>query len=300
MSAKTPPESRNLTDPAPRQVDIFTMATILFGGFTQQFGWVFFTLGSLFAWVFVPASEARFWLEPKTGWLEAPAAITSFQATNASVNDQTVYWYTYSFDVNGQIYTGKSYSMGKPYEVGDEAIVKYRGNAPEVSHIQGANRAIFPSFVLFVLIFPLAGLGMIIGSLRYNLRAIRLLQIGAFTRGKMVGKEDTGSYIQINNTTYPVYKYYFEFSTGGRAFTANCKTHQSWKVEDEEQEIILYDKFTPDFNVVFDAAPNMPAISRRGTLELASPTKALYLILPILGIGLNAYFFWNGSPLGLN
>jgi hypothetical protein len=68
----------------------------------------------------------------------------------------------------------------------------------------------------------------------------------------------------------------------------------------EEQEIILYDPFNPAYNVVFDAAPNMPAITARGELKPASLWKAVYLILPLLGTALNLYFIGKGMPLGVN
>jgi hypothetical protein len=296
MPDHTSPEMRHLAEPAPRHVDLFTQATILCGGFMQQFGWVFFAIGSLMAWLFIPASEARFWLEPRGGWQEAPGTIISFESTNASVNDQLVYKYQHVFDLDGRVYTGSSYSLGQPYQVGEEVTVRYRSKAPEVSHIPGTQRAIFPPFVLLVLIFPLVGLGFIIPATVRNLKAIWLLKRGAFTRGKIVGQEYTNATVTINNVAYPVYKYYFEFSVGGRTHTATCRTYQDWKVEDEEEEIILYDRHNPSNSLVFDAAPNMPPIVR-GRLRPAPPGKAVYLILPLLGIGINLWFYWYGSPL---
>lgn len=294
------PETRNLTDPMPRRVDIFTKATILFGGFSQQFGWAFFAFGSIFAWIFVPLSEARFWLESKKGWVEIPGEVLSLEPTNSSVNDQIVYRYAHAFEWNGRQYIGNSYAVGSMYQIGDQVTVRFRENTPEYSHIKGARRAVFPAFVLFVLLFPIVGLVFIISSLRQNLKAISLLENGAFTRGTMKSKDSTNSSIKINNTTYPIYKYSFEFSAGGKTHVATCRTHQVWKVEDEEQEIILYDPFNPARNVVFDAAPNMPAITARGELTPASLWKAGYLILPLLGIALNFYFMRIGTLLGLN
>ncbi|MBI5915419.1 MAG: DUF3592 domain-containing protein [Bacteroidetes bacterium] len=292
--------NRQLRDLPPRHLNLFTKATVLSGGFLQMFGWIFFCMGSLFAWIFIPMSEVRFWFEFGKEWKETPGKVVTAEPTNSSVNDQVVYSYLHSFELNGTRYTGKSYTTGQQYQGGEEVTVRYDANNPNDSHLAGSKRAIFPAFVLFVLIFPLVGLCFIVFSLRQNLRTVKLLEIGDFTRGKMTSKEATGSVVKINNTSYPVFKYQFEFEAGGKTHTATCKTHQGGLVEDEEREIILYDRFNPGYNLVYDAAPNVPAISEQGTLEPAPFGQVLYLLLPFVGIGMNLFFLWHGAPFGMD
>lgn len=291
------PSARTLRDLPPRSINILTKATVLFGGFLQQFGWIFFVMGSLFSWIFIPMSSVKYWFEFGKQWEKAPGKIVSAEPTNSSVNNQTVYQYLQSFEVNGHRYTGKSFTVGQDYQGGEEVTIEYDAHNPSDSHVEGTRRAVFPAFVLFVLIFPLVGLGFILSAIRQNLKAIKLLSIGEFTRGTMCSKEATNSTIKINNNTYPVYKYSFEFQAGGRTHSAICKTHQSWLVEDEEREIILYDKYNPDLNVVFDAAGNMPAIKEDGMLATPDMGKLIYLALPLIGIGMNLYFLF--FPLNL-
>ena len=291
------PANRHLHDLPPRRINLFTKATVLCGGFFQQFGWIFFCMGSLFAWLFVPASDVRFWFEFGKEWKETPGKVVTAEPTNSAVNDQVVYSYLHSFELDGQRFTGKSFSVGQQFREGQEVSVRYDAVNPSDSHVAGSRRAVFPAFVLFVLLFPLVGLGFIVHSVRQNLRAVQLLEIGDFTRGVMKSKEATGSVVKINNTTYPVFKYQFGFEAGGKQHTATCKTHRGWLVEDEEREIILYDRFNPGFNLVFDAAPNMPSISGQGTLEPAPLRHAVYLLLPLAGVALNLFFLWWGAPL---
>jgi hypothetical protein len=291
------PSSRHLRDLPPRSIGLFTKATILFGGFLQQFGWIFFVMGSLFSWIFIPASTVRFWFEFGKDWKETPGKIISAEPTNSAVNDVTVYRYLHSFEVNGVRFTGKSFTTGQQYQGGEEVNIRYDANNPGDSHVAGSDRAVFPAFVLFVLLFPLVGLAFIVTSVRNNWKAVKLLEIGEFTRGKMVSKEATGSEVKINNNRYPIFKYSFEFEAGGKTRTAICKTHQGWLVEDEEREIILYDRFNPDFNLVYDAAANVPAISEYGMLKPASFGKVLYLLLPLAGIALNVYFLMHNPGL---
>lgn len=282
------PSSRHLRDLPPRHIDLFTKITTLFGGFGQQFGWIFFTMGSLFCWIFIPLSDAKFWFESDRNWQETIGKIVSVEPTNSSVNDTPVYQYFQSFEVDGQRYTGISYTVGKQYDSGTETTVRYNATDQNKSYIKGSRRAVFPAFVLFVLLFPLIGLGFIISSFFKNAKAIRLLEIGELNRGKLVSKEATNT--RINNRT--VYKYEFEFEVGGRQHKAICKTHLGHLVEDEEREIILYDRFNPTFNFVFDAMPNTPNINEAGMLQAAPVWKVVNLILPILGIGINVLGSW--------
>lgn len=291
------PAARQLRDLPPRNINLYTKAIVLFGGFMQQFGWIFFVMGSLFSWIFIPMSSVKYWFEFGKKWQTTPGKIVSAEPTNSSVNDQTVYQYLQSFEVNGQRYTGKSYSVGQDYRGGEQVTIEYDANNPSDSHVEGARRSAFPAFVLFVLIFPIVGLVFILVSIRQNLKAIKLLEIGEFTRGTLCSKEATNSSVKINNTTYPVYKYSFEFQAGGQAHSATCKTHQAWLVEDEEREIILYDKYNPSFSVVFDAGGNMPEITEQGMFATPGLGKAVNLILPFIGIAMNMYFFF--SPLNM-
>ena len=292
------PPTRQLRDLPPRSIGLYTKATVLFGGFLQQFGWIFFCMGSLFAWIFIPMSDVKFWFEFGKKWETALGKIVAAEATNSAVNDEIVYQYLHSFELNGQRYTGKSFTVGQDFQGGEEVNIEYDAKNPSDSYVKGAKRAEFPAFVLFVLIFPLVGLGFIVFAIRQNWKTVKLLEIGEFTRGAMCSKEATNTTVKINNNVYPVYKFSFEFEAGGKQYAAICKTYQAWLVEDEEREIILFDKYNPDFNVVFDAAGNMPEITEQGMLASPGVGKVVYLILPLIGIAMNVFFFFSKPLLG--
>jgi hypothetical protein len=288
---ETAPASRQLRELPPRSIGLLTRATILTGGFFQQFGWIFFVMGSLFSWIFIPVSTVRHWFEFGKDWKEIQGKVVVSEPTNSSVNDRMVYSYLYSFELDGQRYTGKSYGYGGNYSNGEEVTIRYNARNPSEGYIKGSKRAIFPAAVLFVLIFPMVGLAFIVSSVHSNWKAMRLLEIGEYIRAKLVNRESTNGSVTINNQTYPIYKYSFEFAAGGKTHQAVCKTHQAWLVENEEREIILYDRFNPEVNIVFDAYPNLPEISEEGMLKRPSIKKLLNLILPLIGIALNVLFF---------
>ncbi len=252
---------------------------------------MFFVFGSLFCWIFIPPSSVVHWFEFGKDWQEVEGRILDAGQTNAETNGQTVWSYFHSFELEGVRYTGKCFTDGPTFEGGQIVTIRYNANNPEESFIVGANRSIFPGFVAFVLIFPFVGLVFIIKSLISNWKAMRLLEIGNFTRGKLISKENTNASVTINGARYPVCKYGFEFETGGRKHTVACKTHQSWLVEDEDREIILFDCFNPEDSIVFDAYPNMPRISDEGYLKGPTVKNLMNLILPIIGIGMNVMFY---------
>ncbi len=279
------PSSRHLQDLPPRQINLFTKATVLFDGFMQQFGWVFFCMGSLFAWIFISASEVKYWFEPSKDWQETPGKVVSAEPTNSAVNDQVVYRYLHSFELDGQRFTGKSFTAGQQYNGGEAVTIRYDAKNPGDSYMLGTDRAVFPAFVLFVLLFPLIGGAFIIYAIRQNLKTIKLLEIGEFTRGRLVSKVATN--VKINDS--PVFKYEFGFEANGKQHIAICKTHQTGLVEDEEREIILYDRYNPGHNIVFDAE-SVPAITEQGELEPAPFWKIALILLPILGLAIQFYF----------
>ncbi|MCC6727650.1 MAG: DUF3592 domain-containing protein [Saprospiraceae bacterium] len=129
------PSARHLRDLPPRQVGLYTKAVVLFGGFMQQFVWIFFVMGSLFSWISLPMSSVKYWSEFRKKWEKVPGKIISAEATNTAVNEELVYQYLQSFEVNGQRYTGKSFSVGQDFQAGQEVTIEYDAKNPTDSHV---------------------------------------------------------------------------------------------------------------------------------------------------------------------
>lgn len=286
------PSSRHLREQPPRHIDFFTKLTVLFGGAVQQMGWFFFAIGSLFAWVFVGNSEAKFFLEKETHWLKAPGMVLSVDGANATENGEQIYRVMATFEVDGETFIAKGYSKGRNFPEGEKVVVAYEATDPGRAHISGLRCAKFDVWVAFVLIFPLLGLCFVAFGIFKNLRSIRMLVHGTFTRGKLVSKEATGT--AINNRR--VFKYEFAFEVGGREERAICQTHETEKVEDEEKEIILYDRFDPSIHVVYGAAP-MPFISENGRIESARTGRAVLLLMPAFALFFNWWMWARGMAI---
>ena len=54
--------------------------------------------------------------------------------------------------------------------------------------------------------------------------------------------------------------------------------------DEPPREIVLFDRYDPKINVVYDAMPNAPIINSGGKISPALPIKMLGLIIPFLTI----------------
>ncbi len=104
---------------------------------------------------------------------------------------------------------------------------------------------------LFPLMFPLAGIIMLLISMRVNKKYLHLVQNGILTAGKVTGMEATN--MKINNRT--VYKVFFEFAVSGGMQKAVVKTHNTARVRDEKEEKLVYDPNNPESAALLDAMP---------------------------------------------
>lgn len=101
------------------------------------------------------------------------------------------------------------------------------------------------------------------GSLRSNFRLLQLLRQGQLTRGVLKNKKATQT--EINDQT--VYAYDFEFHHRGQIHIAKGRSHKTHLLEDEEHERILFLPSDPSYNIVYDAYPYAPKISKQGDFK---------------------------------
>lgn len=276
-------DARFFGEAPPRSVSFLTRLTILFGGFLQQFGWVFFTFGMIFFWLFGWNSEARYWLTFHGPTAETNGLILDLESTNASENEVRVYAITFTYTVEGRTYIREGYSSGRAFSGGDAVAVVYPLSRPGKGWLKEGRRSLFSAWAILVAIFPLTGLGMILASFRKNLKFLSLLRNGQFTRGILVERKLTGGSVTINNRTYPIYAYTFSFSWKGKAYEATCNTHQTARVEDEELEIILFRASEPGYNVVYDGHSQAPDTDAEGRVVPAGWQRGWVLLLPVAG-----------------
>ncbi len=283
--------SRTLREMPPRHLNQYTQLVVLFGDYTMQAGWLLLAVGSVFFWTTAIRSEAALWLEQQgTDWQKQVGVVLKADSMDVWEKGHRIWKYEYSFALAGKQYQGVSYSAEKKIDPQQIVYLHYDPTNPNINYIIGMRRSPYPARINLLLIIPLLGLILVFWPLRQRLRYLHLLRNGEFTRGHLISKSPTGKTIREGSRMLPQHKYFFQFEHQGILYTASCATHRGHLVEDEEAEIILYDRLNPQNNLVYDAVPNAPAIDPAGRLSQASASMAWVVFLPLFSIALNTLY----------
>jgi hypothetical protein len=267
--------------PPPRQVPLSLRVVNTFNWIAQM-GWAIFGFSMIFFWAFAWNADFSF-INFREPFERTVGRVTAVESTGASENRQSITLHRYEYFVDGNTYRGTSYTTGQELQKGDEVTIEYKADPPR-SRIVGMRRGEFGPFVLFVVIFPLAGLGILVPSTIVGRKRSYLLRCGVFTTGML--KSKTATNMTVNNRR--VFALTFEFTArDGRHFETEAKSSQPGTLEDEAQEPLLYDPDNPSIAYLLDEAPARPKMEMNGDL-IGRPIAALAsLILPILVTGTN-------------
>lgn len=275
----------------PRHLNWYTRMVVLFGDYVMQAGWLLLAVGSVFFWTTSIRSEASLWLEQqRTDWQRQVGIVLKSDSVDVWEKGHHIWKYEYNFALAGKQYDGVSYSAEKKFDPEQIVYIHYDPTNPYLNYIIGLRRTPYPTQVNFLLIIPLMGLLLVLFPLRERLRFLHILRIGDFTRGRLISKSPTGKSVREGSRVMPQHKYLFQFEHEETIYTASCTTHHGQLVEDEEAEIILYDHFKPQNNLIYDAVPNVPEIDEAGRMCQAPNSKAWVVFLPFFTVIINLLF----------
>jgi hypothetical protein len=268
----------DFNSPAPRAVPLSVRLRVLFGGFNNQFGWIFFGFGLIFVWVFALHADVASLFLFRFQTNSTQGIVETVQATNASEDDVQIYEVRYAyFDNLGRQQKGVSFTTGTP-GLGTRVNVEYLSGVPSISRVEGMRRTLFGPWAVFPIIFPMVGLAFLYSGVKHGLKANRLLTQGRIAFGKLVSSESTN--VRINDR--PVIKLTFSFrANDGDEYEVMAKTHQPEDLRDEEEEPLLYDEKDPSYAVLLDELPGSTEFDSSGKLLPAGKLEtATTLILP--------------------
>ena len=292
--------SRDLASP-PRVVPWSVRLCILLGGGVSLAGWLVLLVGMVFVWIFGVRTDlpSRYLFRGELG--TATAKVTRSRATafteggSRRSRGARVYANEYAFSTpDGKQISGVSYARGAALKPGKEVTVEFPKDEPGLSRIKGMRRGMLSPWAALVFVFPVTGVVLVLVGLRKGAQACGLLADGEMGTGVLVSKEPTAA--RVNRRT--VYRLTFQFDArDGQAYQVVSKTHMPERLEDEEQEQLLYDPLHPSYAVMFDSLPGSPTIDSRGQIEPVDPMKlGARLLLPALVVcGHGGYaLFWFG------
>lgn|GEM_PF-881979 len=271
---------------ASRHVPIAAGISVLLGGFMTQFGAAFFSFGMIFCWVFIGMADIPGTIKFMGETATANGVVKRVTATSAKENKSRVHEIEYVFnESNGATRTGTSYSAYDVPKSGDAVRIEYVTGDPGYNRIEGMRRAEMPIFVVFVVIFPIVGALIGVAGIRAGRRRLRMLYVGRMARGRLVAKEPTNT--KINNQT--VYKLTFEFTTpDGRVGRVTDKTHETARLEDEAEELLLYNPDNLEEGAAIDALPGGVKMNDAGEItQYSAPRALLLMLLPVGGLTLH-------------
>ena len=284
---------RNRLEATPRIIEPMLAAQMLFGGAWTSIGWLLLAFGSIFGWIFAAHADL-------TGWRFRDGAIATVAGTagecrgtgytsggSEGFRGTPVYENHYRYHVAGQDFGGWSYATGDCL-TGQNVTVEYLPAQPGYSRIRGMRHELLSPWALLAALFPGIGLAVAIAGFGSGFRRIRLLRDGVPAAGLVTSKSPTGA----ETMGRPVYHITLDFTArDGNTHTTTVSTNEPERLEDEEQECILYLPSDPDYAIPLDALPGKLSLDHAGRI-LPGPSRA-FLVLPVISLLLNAWFAYR-------
>lgn len=115
-------------------------------------------------------------------------SLNASEAAGIEIDGLDVSRVFFSYEVNGELYFGDAYSIGKAFEYGSIVEVSYLIDAPHLARIPETRNAPYSGRVFLWVLVPLAGLGLGILGIIKVYRMAQLLHGGFITTGRRVRK----------------------------------------------------------------------------------------------------------------
>ncbi len=128
-----------------------------------------------------------------------PGRIVQVEPTNLFINETCVYAYGFTFSASATPVEGRCYTTGPRRQPGDTVTVRYLVDSPHTACPEGARLSKTGMAGLFVLFFPLGGLGVVVGTWVVRRRAQRMLIEGTVAEVRV--REVTATKMRVNNRT---------------------------------------------------------------------------------------------------
>ena len=172
--------------------------------FLPLFGFVFGTFGMLFVWIFFPWRFVDDWRLERSDHT-VPGKVRNVGETNMTINDSRVMEYVFSYALaDGQKHMNTCYTTGRRWETGAEVAVRHLPDRPDIACIDGARLSKGGGASgLMVLVFPLAGYGIMTWFFVARGRNRRLLEQGRAAEADVQAVEATRMHVNYQ-TVYRI------------------------------------------------------------------------------------------------
>lgn len=288
----------NLPLPSPpRRVPTTLKLAQVFAGWTQL-GFLVLLVGSFLFWGLCMRADVSSGWRFRGNAQTARGRVTAVEKTDASEGGgknrpgKPIYAVRYQFTADdGVPRAGVSYTVGEKHKVDEAVTIEHPAGDPGYSRIRGARRAPYSAAAAFVGAAPVAGALLALHGIRRGRRAAWLLAEGESAGARLISKADTG--VRINKK--PQYKLVFEFkASDGMTYQHVVKTADAARLEDDQEETVLYDPRNPGRAAAFDALPATARLDDGGWFVAPSGAATLgRLLLPAAVVLVNVVAAMN-------
>ncbi len=276
----------------PRSIPWHTQIAVLAGASGMQVAWLF-VVGFSFVFIILdgPACWARLFDVIPTD-LVVQGTITNVDAQDGHEFGMTVYRNFFEYEVEGQTYTGDSFTRGKKYDKGDTVEINCDSDDPTNGSIGGARPSEFSwwhsSIPLGVLALLLFGL---VCMYKQNIRALWLMRVGELATARRLQGKTASEQIEESHGTQAS-QFYFEHEQGyvqALWYSPPNQKKSKWQRANETARVVYHPR-NPKNNVIFDDdLRSVTATTRSAAENLMHSYAAPMGILAIVILLLNAY-----------
>ncbi|GJM25134.1 MAG: hypothetical protein DHS20C16_15490 [Phycisphaerae bacterium] len=238
----------------PRSIPWHTQIAVLAGATGMQVAWLFVVA---FFFVFImldgPGCWARLFDVIPTD-LTVQGKITDVIDADAEEFGITVYQNLVEYEVDGQKYSGDSFTRGRRHSVGDVVEVNCDSDDPANGSIGGARPSEFSwwhsSIPLGVLVLLLFGLGCMY---KQNIRALWLMRVGKLATARRLQGMTASEQIEESHASQAS-QFYFEHDQGyiqAKWYSPPNQKKKKWQRANESVRV-LYHPNQPKNNVILD------------------------------------------------
>ncbi len=183
--------------PPPREIPLANRLVALWGGTAILIGWLIGSFGMIFVLLFWGNVDFASLLYFHGHLQTEQGMVTDVEKTHVSEGGlegdegSPIYAYYYQFTTAGRQFNGVSYQDGINYSNYAAVTIEFPEGKPEHSRINEMRCAPFGPGIALIIIFPLAGFGMVLDRWLANRRKLRLAIYGLETRGRCIQKQPT-------------------------------------------------------------------------------------------------------------
>ena len=299
----------------PRHIDFLTKLGIYLGNDRFSSLWFPFIFLFIFSMLFISVDftselEKYFYSQSTKGivtkvYLPSHSKHLDELSPSSIDKNKMNYQYDYSFKYwvnNDTLESVYKSTYIKNIRVGSIIDVKHDKNKPEKVRIVNENSESNLKFILIlslvlIMLFVIFIIRPIFLIIKESKKIIYLLEYGKAVKGQNTNEEEKLSYIDYsklysNKRTAWKKIFVFEFEERGRKYLSKYKGIYKPKINDEIEEIILFDERNPESNIIYDSINYAPEILPDGTLSKGSLTNLKLIAYPIFFILLIAALYY--------